>query len=225
MLPSGALKQTPRRMPCAALVCSPAGAVEPCRLSRQFRASRRRLARLLSQRAQGLRPRPSRAAATRISTIGARACSIIGGTCSCSRRAGHRSCRPASSSPATCRRSLATTTTSRCFASSSPPRPWCSRARKIRPPFSSAAGTGIRRYGEKPRAAARDCLSSGRGRSWSASRPIGSDSSADIAIKTPLEARNDNVVAFGEAGAAEPRQGVGLDPARLAPSLKHQHGP
>ena len=62
-----------------------------CRLSRRFPFYRQRAAPLLSRDPPSRSSMPLPTAATRTSTNGARACSIIGGRCSCLRRAGRRS--------------------------------------------------------------------------------------------------------------------------------------
>ncbi len=95
----------------------------PRRLSRRLPLARQGPQALLSHDPRVVPARLRRRAATRMCTNGAKACSIIGGRCNCSPRAGRRSLRRGLRPPGRCRRSSATTTTSPCSAGSCPRRP------------------------------------------------------------------------------------------------------
>ncbi len=97
---------------------SPASPSIPTISARSPRASGAAIARPASRSST-----PSPPTATRMCMNGAKACSIIGGRCSCSPRAGRRSFRRGPRPPGRCRRSSATTTTSPCSAGSCPRRP------------------------------------------------------------------------------------------------------
>ena len=195
--PSGTSNRAPPPMPCGACASSsPRSPASP--FIRTISPPSPRASSIATGLRGGPMSSPSPPAMTTIFMNGARTCSAIGGRCSCFPLAPPPSCPDAPIPPAPCRKSWATTTTSRCCAGSFPRRPWCSATPMTRPRFSSAAASATRPCGARPGRAPPVCSASAR-----APLPSGSNSAWGTAAgrASAPEARSDNVVPFGELKA------------------------